>query len=69
MAVKSANPNAITRKNADGVTYRIPMFPGMSCRLEVQNGLPTMFGSIVDLLGKYEQLGTPEELQKKLNIK
>ena len=64
-----AKKNAITRINPDGVTYRLPMFQDMSCRLEVQNGLPVLFGSIVDLLGKYEQLGTPEELMKKLNIK
>lgn len=50
----------ITRENPSG-SYRIPAFKAISVRMEWQGGIPVFFGVPVDKLGKYEDIGTPEE--------
>lgn len=52
----------ITRQNPDG-TYRLPAEGARSVRMEWQQERPVFFGVPIDLLGRYEDLGTPEELR------
>lgn len=51
----------LTNKNPNG-TYRIPGNRVESMRMEWQQDTPVFFGTAVDKLGKYEDLGTPQEL-------
>ena len=50
----------LTRKNPNG-SYRIPMCTQKTIRLEWQQ--------VANLLGAYEDLGTPEELRELLKTK
>ncbi len=53
----------LTRKNPDG-SFRIPMMNGISLRIENQQDMSVLFGTIADKLGAYEALGTPEEISR-----
>ena len=48
----------MTRKNPNG-TYRLPATNTESFRMEWQQEMPVFFGTSVDKLGKYEDIGTP----------
>ena len=50
----------LTRKNPNG-TYRLPAANAEFSRMEWQQEMPVFFGTSVDKLGKYEDIGTPEE--------
>lgn len=54
----------LTVKNPDGVTYRLPLSNGPSFRQEWQYDQTVLFGTMVDKLGAYEDLGTPEEFRE-----
>lgn len=58
----------LTRKNPNG-SYRIPMCTQKTIRLEWQQEEIVVFGEVANLLGAYEDLGTPEELRELLKIK
>lgn len=55
----------LTRKNPNVNTYRLPLMTNSGFRAENQGGQLTLFGDLVDKLGRYEDLGEPEELTKK----
>ncbi len=54
----------LTRKNPGSAGYRIPMCSQKTLRLEWQQSDLTMFGDVADKLGRYEDLGSPEELEE-----
>ena len=54
----------LTRKNPGSAGYRIPMCSQKTLRLEWQQSDLTMFGDVADKLGRYEDLGYPEELEE-----
>lgn len=58
----------LTRKNPNG-SYRIPMSTQKTLRLEWQQEELTVFGEVANLLGEYEDIGTPEELRGLLMMK
>ena len=58
----------LTRKNPNG-SYRIPMSTQKTLRLEWQQEDIVVFGEAANLLGAYEDLGTPEELRELLKTK
>ena len=58
----------LTRKNPNG-SYRIPMSTQKTLRLEWQQEDVVVFGEVANLLGAYEDLGTPEELRELLKTK
>lgn len=57
----------LTRKNPNG-SYRIPMSTQKTLRLEWQQEELTVFGEVANLLGAYEDLGTPEELRELISM-
>ena len=57
----------LTRKNPNG-SYRIPMSTQKTLRLEWQQEELTVFGEVANLLGAYEELGTPEELRELISM-
>ena len=57
----------LTRKNPNG-SYRIPMSTQKTLRLEWQQEELTVFGEVANLLGAYEDLGTPEELRELISL-
>jgi hypothetical protein len=56
----------MTIKNPNIGTYRAPLNKMGGIRIEWQQEIPVVYGSLVDLLGRYEDLGTPEEIREKL---
>ena len=52
----------MTIQNPNGAGYRIPMSRAGSIRQEWQQEQPVIYGPIADRLGKYEDLGTIQEL-------
>ena len=58
----------LTRKNPNG-SYMIPMCTQKTIRLEWQQEDIVVFGEVANLLGAYEDLGTPEELRELLKTK
>lgn len=57
----------LTRKNPNG-SYRIQMSTQKTLRLEWQQEELTVFGEVANLLGAYEDLGTPEELRELISM-
>lgn len=53
-----------TNKKESKWSYRIPMSTQKTLRLEWQQEELTVFGEVANLLGAYEDLGTPEELRE-----
>lgn len=53
--------NRMTIQNPNG-TYRLPMSRGGSFRQEWQQEQTVLYGKIIDRLGAYEDIGTPQEL-------
>lgn len=51
----------MTRKNPNG-TYRLPATSAESFRMEWQQEMPVFFGTSVNKLGRYEDIGSPEEV-------
>ena len=58
----------LTRKNPNG-SYRIPMCTQKTIRMEWQQEELNVFGEVANLLGEYEDLGTPKELRELLKQK
>lgn len=56
----------LTRKNPGSGGYRIPMCSQKTLRLEWQQSDLVVFGGVADKLGRYEDLGSPEELEEML---
>lgn len=54
----------LTRKNPGDRGYRIPMCTQKTLRLEWQQEDLTVFGEAADKLGRYEDLGSPDELER-----
>lgn len=54
----------LTRKNPGSGGYRIPMCSQETLRLEWQHSDLVVFGDAADKLGRYEDLGSPEELEE-----
>lgn len=54
----------LTRKNPGSGGYRIPMCTQRTLRLEWQQSDLVVFGAVADKLGRYEDLGSPEELEE-----
>ncbi len=54
----------LTRKNPGAGGYRIPMCTQRTIRLEWQQSELNIFGEAADKLGRYEDLGSPEELEE-----
>lgn len=48
------------------VTYKVPSARVDEIRMNSFNGNVYMFGDMINKLGKYEDLGEPEELARKL---
>lgn len=60
----------ITIKNPDGCTYRLPMInKENNIRIEMDMGYPTLFGSLVDIIGKLEDIMSLEDWMKKTKNK
>lgn len=58
----------LIRKNPNG-SYRIPMCTQKTIRMEWQQEELNVFGEVANLLGEYEDLGTPKELRELLKQK
>lgn len=58
----------LTRKNPNG-SYRIPMCTQKTIHMEWQQEELNVFGEVANLLGEYEDLGTPKELRELLKQK
>ena len=56
----------LTRKNPGSGGYRIPMCTPKTLRLEWQQSDLAVYGEVADKLGRYEDLGDPEELEEML---
>lgn len=54
----------LTRKNPGSGGYRIPMCTQETLRLEWQQSDLAVYGDVADKLGRYEDLGSPEELEE-----
>ncbi|HJB15225.1 MAG TPA: hypothetical protein IAA05_04185 [Candidatus Blautia excrementipullorum] len=54
----------LTRKNPGSGGYRIPMCTQKTLRLEWQQSDLAVYGEVADKLGRYEDLGSPEELEE-----
>lgn len=54
----------LTRKNPGSGGYRIPMCTQKTIRMEWQQSELHVFGAAADKLGRYEDLGSPEELEE-----
>lgn len=54
----------LTRKNPGDGGYRIPMCTQKTLRMEWQQEDITVFGEAADKLGRYEDLGSPDELER-----
>lgn len=54
----------LTRKKPGDGGYRIPMCTQKTLRLEWQQEDLTVFGEAADKLGRYEDLGSPDELER-----
>lgn len=54
----------LTRKNPGSRGYRIPMCTQKTLRLEWQQSDLAVYGEVADKLGRYEDLGSPEELEE-----
>ena len=54
----------LTRKNPGDGGYRIPMCTQKTLRMEWQQEDLTVFGEAADNLGRYEDLGSPDELER-----
>ena len=54
----------LTRKNPGSGGYRIPMCSQETLRLEWQHSDLVVFGDAADKRGRYEDLGSPEELEE-----
>lgn len=54
----------LTRKNPGDRGYRIPLCTQKTLRLEWQQEDLTVFGEAADKLGRYEDLGSPDELER-----
>ena len=50
-------------------TYRVPMHWVEDFEMKSFGGQTYMFGDLVNKLGRYEDLGDIEELEKKLGVK
>ncbi|HIY01218.1 MAG TPA: hypothetical protein IAA26_05160 [Candidatus Blautia faecipullorum] len=57
----------LTRKNPGSGGYRIPMCTQKTLRLEWQQSDLAIYGEVADKLGRYEDLGSLEELEEILN--
>lgn len=68
MAKRLTIPNHRVNPMQD-VTYHTPMHWVEKFRMETFGSGTYLYGELVDKLGRYEDLGTPEELAKRLNIK
>lgn len=53
----------MTRQNPDG-SYRLPAERALSVRMEWQLERPVFFGTHIDKLGRYEDIGTLEEFRE-----
>ena len=54
----------LTRKNPGSGGYRIPMCTQKTLRLEWQQSDLAVYGEVADKLGRYEDLGSPDELER-----
>ena len=54
----------LTRINSGDGGYRIPMCTQKTLRMEWQQEDLTVFGEAADKLGRYEDLGSPDELER-----
>lgn len=54
----------LTIPNPNGAGYRIPACRGGTFRTEWQQDQTVVYGTIVDRLGTYEDIGTIEELRE-----
>lgn len=53
----------MTIKNPSG-SYRAPISRSGGIRMEYQQDQTVFFGELIDKLGRYEELGEPEDLEK-----
>ncbi len=56
----------MTIKNPNGKTYRLPASRAGENRMEQQQEMIVFYGDLVNLLGRYEDLGPIEELERKI---
>jgi len=51
-----------TRINPNGITYRMPLTrSGTGIRIECQGGIATVFGDLIDMVGKLEDVKPLEQ--------
>lgn len=54
----------MTNSNPNGAGYRLALSKAGSMRAESQQEQTVYYGPAIDLLGAYEDIGTPEELME-----
>ena len=56
----------LTVKNPDKQTFRLPMHEEDTMSMKTQMERTVYYGSVIDRLGQYEELGSVEEIKEKL---
>lgn len=69
MAIKRFTRKSNNMNPLQKAVYHIPMHWVTKFRMETFGTNTYMYGDMVDKLGKYEELGEPEEIAQKLGVR